>query len=387
MMRGWTRRITAGLSALLGAWMAFDGARALFPGDYVTPASGPHAGQLGPWASVVEAVGLAPRSEPVMFALLVIGLLWVGAAGGVLTRALWARRAIGVVVPLGVWYAPFGTVIALTVFVLVLIPPRRGEQAPSGPGLSSGPNPLSGEAVCDRFTDGRPRLADSGGFPRRPTCRMAVRPLSTAVVRLPVAIVLAALIAPSGCAQSTRSGSPVSRSHLFDCEGCEATTERGPEGLSSTLALAPASEAGARLVLSGRVLRPDGQTPAPGVVLYLHQTDASGIYRPAPGAAGWARRHGRLRGWLVSGTDGSYRIDTVRPGPYPGRDVPAHVHVFVKEPDRPPYYLHDFVFDDDPLVTDAYRATLTDRTDPGVVHLTRAADGSWNGHRDLLLER
>lgn len=208
------------------------------------------------------------------------------------------------------------------------------------------------------------------------------------MIRLCAAVLLTAVLPPSGCAQidSGPDEQRPPRPNLLLCEGCEATTERPADDLISTLALAPPDEPGERLVLSGRVLQPDGRTPACGVVLYVHQTDAAGAYPPTPHSMGWARRHGRLRGWLVSDAEGQYRIETVRPGPYPGRDVPAHVHVFVKEPDRPPYYLHDFVFDDDPLVTNAYRATLTERTDPGVVTLTRDDGGTWHGHRDLLLE-
>jgi hypothetical protein len=50
------------LAVIEGGWMTFDGTRALTVGDYVTPRSGAHAGQLGPWHHVVSAVGVAPRS-------------------------------------------------------------------------------------------------------------------------------------------------------------------------------------------------------------------------------------------------------------------------------------------------------------------------------------
>jgi hypothetical protein len=51
----WTGWIVAALAALNGGWMTFDGARAFFVGDYVTPSSGEYAGQLGPWADVVSS--------------------------------------------------------------------------------------------------------------------------------------------------------------------------------------------------------------------------------------------------------------------------------------------------------------------------------------------
>ncbi len=40
-------------------YMAFDGSRALLVGTYITPQSGPFAGQLGPWSSLVANLGIA----------------------------------------------------------------------------------------------------------------------------------------------------------------------------------------------------------------------------------------------------------------------------------------------------------------------------------------
>jgi len=131
-MRGWTRPVTLALAALLGAWMAFDGARALLLGDYVTPASGPYAGQLGPWARLVEAVGLAPRSAPVKLAVLAVGLVWLAAAAAVAARAPWARRALALAAPLALWYAPFGTLIALAVLALLARRDPRASPPPQG---------------------------------------------------------------------------------------------------------------------------------------------------------------------------------------------------------------------------------------------------------------
>jgi len=50
------------LIALEAGWLAFDGAHAILTGDYVTPSTGPHAGQLGPWAALARAIGVDPRS-------------------------------------------------------------------------------------------------------------------------------------------------------------------------------------------------------------------------------------------------------------------------------------------------------------------------------------
>lgn len=55
-----------------GGWLMFDGGRALITGDYVTPSSGPRAGQLGPWSRIVSAVGLEPRSTFMSIIVLVL---------------------------------------------------------------------------------------------------------------------------------------------------------------------------------------------------------------------------------------------------------------------------------------------------------------------------
>lgn len=46
------------LLTINACWMVFDGSRALLLGDYVTPAAGPYAGELGPWADVMRAIGI-----------------------------------------------------------------------------------------------------------------------------------------------------------------------------------------------------------------------------------------------------------------------------------------------------------------------------------------
>ena len=121
----WAPWIAVGLAALNGGWMAFDGARALLTGDYVTPASGEYAGQLGPWARGVEAVGLAPRSTAVKAAFVVYGAALLLLAGAFAARAPWAWRGLLVGAALGLWYVPFGTLLNGAVIALLLTVARR----------------------------------------------------------------------------------------------------------------------------------------------------------------------------------------------------------------------------------------------------------------------
>lgn len=208
----------------------------------------------------------------------------------------------------------------------------------------------------------------------------------------PSVIALMLLLGGPACSQAPQpEGSEAtqqpSRPGLYQCDGCEVTTEHAPDELDWRVDLPPAGEPGERLVLSGHVFLPDGGTPAPGVVLYLHHTDAEGRYRSRTSTSRGGRGDGIIEGWLVTDAAGQYEITTIRPAPYPEGGMPAHVHVYVKEPERRPYYIDDFVFEGDPYLTPAYRAGQELRGGSGVVRLTRGPDGSWQGRRDIVLER
>ena len=177
-----------------------------------------------------------------------------------------------------------------------------------------------------------------------------------------------------------------SRPNLYHCDGCEAATERSPDELSWQVDLPPEGEPGERLVLSGQVFMPDGKTPAPGVVLYFHHTNADGLYRSVLSTSGGGRKDGMIEGWLATDAAGRYEISTIKPAPYPDGGMPAHVHVYVKELERRPYYLDDFVFEGDPYLTPVYRANQELRGGSGIIGLTRNPDGSWQGSRDIVLE-
>jgi protocatechuate 3,4-dioxygenase beta subunit len=147
---------------------------------------------------------------------------------------------------------------------------------------------------------------------------------------------------------------------------------------SSTLQLAPPKEPGQRLRITGTVVGPDGTTPAPGVRLFLYQTDANGLYNPPHSNP----REAVLRGWLTTGADGRYAIDTIHPGHYPGRSTPSHIHVHVHAPGLPAHWIDDFWFAGDPLLRASQREV---RRFGGTIALTRDA-GVEVGRRDVRLD-
>jgi protocatechuate 3,4-dioxygenase beta subunit len=81
--------------------------------------------------------------------------------------------------------------------------------------------------------------------------------------------------------------------------------------------------AGTRLVITGRVLTPDGQ-PVAGALLDFWQADDSGAYDNS----GYG-----LRGHQFTDANGQYTLETVVPGLYPGRT--RHIHVKVQAPNGP----------------------------------------------------
>jgi hypothetical protein len=114
------------LGLMLGGWLAFDGSRALIVGDYVTPGSGPYAGQLGPWATLVSAAGIEPRSTLMKSVHLGLGALWLVMTIGFALRMPWAWRGMMACAVLSLWYLPFGTIIGVIQIVLLLMPAVRG---------------------------------------------------------------------------------------------------------------------------------------------------------------------------------------------------------------------------------------------------------------------
>ncbi|HEX6203163.1 MAG TPA: intradiol ring-cleavage dioxygenase [Thermoanaerobaculia bacterium] len=171
---------------------------------------------------------------------------------------------------------------------------------------------------------------------------------------------------------------------LPTCEWCGAD-EAPAGGLSSEMVLAGPDEPGERLVVSGTVFESDGRTPAAGVLVYAYHTDLTGRYTRRGDETGNGRRHGRLRGWLVTGADGRYRIDTIRPAGYPGSTEPAHIHLTVRPPGGEEAWVDSIEFADDPRLTAAQRARREGRGGSGIVEPVRGEDGVWRATRDVVI--
>jgi protocatechuate 3,4-dioxygenase beta subunit len=211
--------------------------------------------------------------------------------------------------------------------------------------------------------------------------RQFVKGASLFVATLPAGILI-----ESFCqSQTTQRQRTSARLVGGGCEGCEGIYEEMPKQLSWETRIASASEPGEPMELSGVIYRSDGKTPAPDVILYVYHTDAKGYYTPAPHQTGWARRHGHLRGWMKTNAKGEYKFTTIRPAAYPNDVFPAHVHPIVKEPDKNEYYIDEYRFDDDPLLTQAERSKSENRGGSGIIRLIKNSSGVWIGKRNIIL--
>ena len=168
------------------------------------------------------------------------------------------------------------------------------------------------------------------------------------------------------------------------CEGCEAIFEYGNQQLTSVDTLPAFESTEPKLKITGKVLKKDGKTPAADVVVYIYHTDREGIYPTLGDEKGWARRHGYIRGWIKTDKDGHYAFYTFRPASYPNRQAPEHIHITVKESGKTAYYLDDYLFEDDPLLTDPERKRQRNRGGSGIVQPTME-NGILTVKRDLVL--
>lgn len=154
------------------------------------------------------------------------------------------------------------------------------------------------------------------------------------------------------------------------CEGCEAIYEYGNKKLTPVDTLPEFERKAPKLKITGTVFKADGKTPAKGVIIYIYHTNREGIYEQKGDEKGWAKRHGFIRGWVKTGADGKYTFYTFRPASYPDRSEPEHIHITIKEPNIKEYYLDEYLFEDDSLLTSKIRKTRENRGGSGIVKPT-----------------
>ncbi len=206
------------------------------------------------------------------------------------------------------------------------------------------------------------------------------------ITRFTFSVSLLGLLA--GCdAQTTATGLTGKGNDVIGggCDGCELMYVGMPAIMATTDTSPGWKEAGQKLLITGKVFKIDGKTPAVDVVIYYWQTNNEGYYAPAASMPEKAKRHGHIRGWVKTDKDGNYAIYTIKPGAYPGEDFAAHIHTSIKEPNiGNEYYIDEFVFDDDPLLTAAKRKAADNRGGSGILKTSKQGDMLVANHNIIL---
>lgn len=161
------------------------------------------------------------------------------------------------------------------------------------------------------------------------------------------------------------------------CGSCIA-----PANLSWKTVIPPNKEPGEPLEISGTIYRPDGVTPAVGIVLFVYHTDVAGYYNEKDDAG-----HPRLKGWMKTGADGRYEFRTIKPGAYPHRNTPAHIHAHLYGPDYSERSIDDYWFEGDRRINAKELSNKREQESaPVIVKLGRGSDGVWRGVRDIRIK-
>ncbi len=209
--------------------------------------------------------------------------------------------------------------------------------------------------------------------------------ISTSTFLLSFTILLSCAGRPTALESQTSLTPSLRKMPAGNCEGCDLMFAGIPQNLNSVDTSDGWNEEGQKLIVSGKVFHLDKKTPASDVILYYYHTDQKGNYDPGDKTDAGSRRHGRLRGWVKTGADGTYSIYTNRPAQYPSNSTEAHIHVLVKEADiDKPYWIDGWVFDDDPLLTSHHRSRLENRGGNGIMK-TRLEGDVQVANQDIIL--
>lgn len=171
-----------------------------------------------------------------------------------------------------------------------------------------------------------------------------------------------------------------------NCEGCEAIYESPKtfDQLNSIDTLPDFNEDGPRIEISGTIFQSDEKTPAAGIIMYLYHTDQTGKYSGGGNESIWSKRHGYIRGWLKTDSNGFYKFYTLIPASYPNTTIEKHIHPTIKEPGKTAYWIDDFVFATDPFLNENERNRKQPVAGSGVL-VTRKEDGIFKATRNIIL--
>lgn len=170
---------------------------------------------------------------------------------------------------------------------------------------------------------------------------------------------------------------------FYVARGADESRAEGAPGESpwSATMIEP-GEPGEALHVTGTVYGEDGETPAAGVIVYAYHTDATGVYNEPND-----NTNPRLKATVVTDARGRYELETIKPAPYPGGGVPAHIH-FRLSGGGFPDQRRDLNFEGDPYLSARAKERSAEQGTFGPVRpLERAEGGGWRVVFDMRLRR
>jgi protocatechuate 3,4-dioxygenase beta subunit len=115
------------------------------------------------------------------------------------------------------------------------------------------------------------------------------------------------------------------------------------------------------------------------VLIYFYHTDIYGVY----GRSG-EHRHGKYRGWLLTGKDGRYEFETIMPASYPNSTQSAHIHMTLTGTDFREDWIDSILFEGDRFLTARERVPQRGGFNH-VLTMKKGPDGFLRGERHIRL--
>jgi protocatechuate 3,4-dioxygenase, beta subunit len=162
---------------------------------------------------------------------------------------------------------------------------------------------------------------------------------------------------------------------------CAQAPQIAEKDAPSRITVAAEGEPGERLIVTGRVLGPDGKKTLAGASVYIYHTDAKGLYTPETND----NRNPRLRGYMRTDAQGRYEFSTIKPAPYPNNRIAAHIHYVVNAPGHQER-VFEIVFEGDPNIDERMRVDAAkERSAFSIRRLTRDQQGVWRCVQDIKM--
>lgn len=148
--------------------------------------------------------------------------------------------------------------------------------------------------------------------------------------------------------------------------------ETRPTHMASRSRIAPPTEPGPPLIIHGQVFKPDGRTPASGVVVHAYHRDRDGFDF---GARDRALTTWRLQGWARTDAQGRFEFSTIRPAAdHMGREG-AHIHFTLEAAQFGRQWAPTVFLADDPILSQRTRQESARAGSFGSVRDVRTLDG------------